>query len=120
VSCLPKAPDTERQKAIITVILEVELVKMLNPPLTPQQRHALMLLLADTGKSVEEIADLGRKVMERKTFNTLAFEHWTDEADVELPKAKLGCVYCGTEYWGRPNTRCPKCYSIEYARGEVS
>jgi predicted Zn-ribbon and HTH transcriptional regulator len=102
----------------LRIIGEVELVKMLNPPLTPQQRRVLMLLLSDTGKSIEEIATLGRKVMERKTFNTLAFEHWTEEEGVTLPKAKLGCKFCGTEYWGRPGAQCPRCFVVEYARGD--
>lgn len=100
------------------MIAEVELVKMLNPPLTSQQRHALMLMLSNTGKSIEEIAELGRKVMERKTYNTIAFEHWVGD-DVELPKVELGCKYCGTKWWGKPNTKCPKCYSLEYANGTI-
>jgi hypothetical protein len=113
VSCLPPAPDVDRQKAIIAVILEVEVVKMLNPPLTPQQRHVLMLMLSNTEKSVEEIADLGRRVMERRTFGTIAFEHWVNDDDAEVSKAKGVCSYCGTEYWGRPGARCPQCFPTQ-------
>ena len=111
MSCLPRAPDVERQKAIITVILEVELVKMLNPPLTPQQRHALMLMLSGTGKTLGEIAEMGKRVIGKKTFGGIAFEHWVSEEDVEISKAKGKCSYCGREWWGVPGAKCPSCFS---------
>ena len=73
------------QRAILRVIGEVELVKMLNPPLTPQQRHALMLMLSDW--SMDEIIRTAKEVMKQTTFGNIAFEYW-HAAHHELPDIK--------------------------------
>lgn len=87
---------------------------MINPPLTAQQRTALMLLLSDTGLPVEEIARMGKGVMTRTTYGNIAFEHWMAERDEDpLPEIKR-CPKCRNEWnWRKTGqSLCPTCYPI--------
>ena len=81
LSVLPQPPEADRARAIYRIIAEVEMVKMINPPATDQQREALMRLLSATGRPIEEIARMGRSVVTKPTFGNIAFEHWELEDD---------------------------------------
>jgi hypothetical protein len=52
------------------------MVKEIKPPLTDQQREALMRLLHGMGLPLEEIARMGAVVAGETTYGTIAFEHW--------------------------------------------
>jgi hypothetical protein len=96
------------------MIVEVEIAKNLNPPLTKQQRNVLMRLLYDTGLPLEELAKVGRRVIDRNTYNTLAFNHWKDEMDfsgVNLKGSENGpdwlCNECGKVHNYANVSSCP-------------
>lgn len=115
VSCLPAAPALDRQEKILLLIGEVEVAKMLNPKLTPQERRALMLLLSDTGLPLTELARVGQRVIEKTTYGNIAFEHWKSEMDFSginnaLPYSEPDryCVECDANHkW---NEMCPKLF----------
>jgi hypothetical protein len=87
------------------------MVKMINPPLTDQQREALMRLLHDTGLNIATIAEMGRKVIGKTTYGNIAFEHWKNEIvegvhrqpDTEPDRYCLDCE--SNHKW---NEICPK------------
>jgi hypothetical protein len=91
----------------------VEVAKMLNPPLTVQQRTALMLLLSATGLPLDELSRVGQRVIEKTTYGNIAFEHWKSEMDFSginnrLPDSEPDryCVECDANHaW---NVVCPK------------
>ncbi len=112
LSVLPAPPsDPDRARGIIRIVREVEIAKISANPLTDQQREALVRLLHGTGKSIAEIAEMGRRVVERNTFGRMAFDCWVEQP-AEVPKISihLDCIYCGAEWWGPPGTRCPNCF----------
>lgn len=96
--------------AITNIVLEVELVKQCQPPVTDQQRLALVRMLDGTGKSLDEIAEMGKKVVAMNTFGRTAFEYWVDEGKVEKITVKSECSFCMSEWWGPPDMKCPKCF----------
>jgi hypothetical protein len=103
----------DRQAKILAIIMEVEMVKMLNPPLTPQQRTVLMLMLNGSGRSLQEIAAAGKVVMMKTTYGTIAFEHWKEELELLAPRLKV-CPKCRNRWDWRATgqTICPECYPL--------
>ena len=105
---IPDAPEETRARLITEIIVQVEMAKQLPRPLTDQERNVLMRLLADSNESIEKIKDRARRVMRRYTYGNIAFEHWMQED--EGPKVKGDCIYCGSEWWGPVDQKCPKCF----------
>ena len=101
LSVLPQPPEADRARAIYRIIAEVEMVKMINPPATDQQREALMRLLSATGRPIEEIARMGRSVVTKPTFGKLPLSigSWrmVDRGSIECQrKNQIGTAWSAT------------------------
>lgn len=99
--------------------MEVEIIKQCNPPITEQQRDALVRLLSATGDSIDEIALRAKQVVRHHTYGTIAFEHWItrEEEEQDEIKARFDCRFCGTVWWGRPGSKCPSCFEVKHSEG---
>lgn len=76
-------PSYATKQEIMAVIWEVETLKELNPPLTEEQRGLLMARLFELRLPLEEIRRKGDSVVYKKTYGTIALEHWVeDEVDL--------------------------------------
>jgi rubrerythrin len=93
------------------------MAKQLARPLTDQERNVLMRLLADTGESISEIKERAMRVIRRYTYGNIALEHWMIEDDG--PKVKGDCRYCGSEWWGTAEQKCPVCYPKKTADADL-
>jgi hypothetical protein len=89
----------------------VEIAKNLTPPLNAQQRTVLMLLISDTGLPIQEIAKVGRRVIDVTTYSTLDFKHWKEQMEpvsFKTPKEEPDryCEECNENHkW---NELCPR------------
>lgn len=77
--------------------------------MTDQQIDALIRLLSATGKTIDEIAEMGKRVVRKTTYGNIDFEHWMDEQPQKVT-ARGECAYCSTEWWGAPDMKCPNCF----------
>lgn len=107
----PLTADLARVKAITEIVLEAEIIK--GVAVGEQHRNALIRLLAGGDMTLEEISQAGRRLISRNTYGTIAYEHWLPDPPPVTEKISVrgDCVYCGSEWWGPPGMKCPRCFA---------